>query len=80
MELLEGKNNFGASPFFFAIAFGEHGGLEAARALLSAGADIKEMASKTYMDCYKSDMFDAWEGVTRTKKPVIAAVNGNTRL
>ena len=40
MELLEGKNNFGASPFFFAIAFGEHGGLEAARALLSAGADI----------------------------------------
>merc|ERR1712159_313065 len=42
----------------------------------AAGADIKEMANKTYMEAYKSDMFDAWEGVTRTTKPVIAAVNG----
>jgi len=42
----------------------------------AAGADIKEMASKTYMEAYKADMFDAWEGVTRTTKPVIAAVNG----
>jgi enoyl-CoA hydratase len=42
----------------------------------AAGADIKEMAPRTYMDCYKSDMFDAWEGITQTSKPVIAAVNG----
>jgi len=42
----------------------------------AAGADIVEMSSRTYMECYKSDMFDAWEGVAKTNKPVIAAVNG----
>ena len=44
--------------------------------VLAAGADIVEMSSRTYMECYKSDMFDAWEGVAKTNKPVIAAVNG----
>jgi len=43
----------------------------------AAGADIKEMANKTYADMFKSDMFGA---VARTfehfRKPVIAAVSG----
>ncbi|MEI6438725.1 MAG: enoyl-CoA hydratase [Alphaproteobacteria bacterium] len=43
----------------------------------AAGADIKEMADKTYADMFKSDMFGA---VARTfdhfRKPVIAAVSG----
>jgi len=42
----------------------------------AAGADIKEMSERTYMECYKSNMFDSWENVSRTNKPVIAAVNG----
>src|SRR5262245_28697857 len=42
----------------------------------AAGADIKEMQSKTYMDAYKSDFIGAWERVTRVRKPVIAAVAG----
>jgi len=42
----------------------------------AAGADIKEMASKSFMDAYKSDMFDSWDRATLTNKPVIAAVNG----
>lgn len=43
----------------------------------AAGADIKEMASKDYMDVFKEDFITAnWEEVTRTRKPVIAAVNG----
>ncbi|GJL96092.1 MAG: enoyl-CoA hydratase [Hyphococcus sp.] len=43
----------------------------------AAGADIKEMASKGYMDVYKEEFITAnWEEVTRARKPVIAAVNG----
>lgn len=42
----------------------------------AAGADIKEMSSRSYMECYKTNMFDDWEGVANTNKPVIAAVNG----
>ncbi len=43
----------------------------------AAGADIKEMQPKSYMDAYKEDFITAnWERVTRCRKPVIAAVNG----
>jgi enoyl-CoA hydratase len=43
----------------------------------AAGADIKEMASKGYMDVYKEDFITAnWERVTRARKPVIAGVAG----
>ena len=42
----------------------------------AAGADIKEMAPKNYMDVYKADLFADWERLTRTRKPVIAAVAG----
>ncbi|GLQ04899.1 enoyl-CoA hydratase [Sneathiella chinensis] len=43
----------------------------------AAGADIKEMQSKTYMDVYKNDFITAtWERVARCRKPVIAAVAG----
>jgi enoyl-CoA hydratase len=43
----------------------------------AAGADIKEMQSKTYMDVYKEDFITRnWERVTRCRKPVIAAVAG----
>jgi enoyl-CoA hydratase/carnithine racemase len=43
----------------------------------AAGADIKEMASKSYADVYKEDFITRnWEAVTRCRKPVIAAVAG----
>jgi len=43
----------------------------------AAGADIKEMKSKTFVDVFKEDFITAeWEAVTRTRKPVIAAVAG----
>lgn len=43
----------------------------------AAGADIKEMASKGYMDVFMEDFITAsWETVTRVRKPVIAAVAG----
>lgn len=43
----------------------------------AAGADIKEMQSKSYMDVYREDFITAnWERVTRCRKPVVAAVAG----
>jgi enoyl-CoA hydratase len=43
----------------------------------AAGADIKEMVNKTYMDVYKEDFIArGWESITRCRKPVIAAVAG----
>ena len=43
----------------------------------AAGADIKAMKGKTYMDVYKEEFITAeWERVTRCRKPVIAAVAG----
>ena len=43
----------------------------------AAGADIKEMQEKSYMDVYKEDFITArWEHITRIRKPVVAAVAG----
>jgi enoyl-CoA hydratase len=43
----------------------------------AAGADIKEMAPKSYMDAYLSDMFTGMaERTARCRKPIIAAVSG----
>ena len=42
----------------------------------AAGADVKEMQSKTYMEAYLEDFISKWERLTRTRKPVIAAVAG----
>jgi enoyl-CoA hydratase len=42
----------------------------------AAGADIKEMQSKTYMDAYFGDFIAPWERVIHCRKPVIAAVAG----
>lgn len=42
-----------------------------------AGADIKEMKSKSYMDVYKEDFITVnWERLSQCRKPVIAAVAG----
>lgn len=42
----------------------------------AAGADIKEMQSKSYVDAYMEDFFSGWEDFTRIRKPIIAAVSG----
>ena len=43
----------------------------------AAGADIKQMAPKTYMDMYASDWFAKWSALTAVRTPVIAAVAGH---
>ncbi|QIG48717.1 enoyl-CoA hydratase [Nordella sp. HKS 07] len=42
----------------------------------AAGADIKEMASKSYMEAYLGDFLASWDKVATQRKPVIAAVAG----
>ena len=43
----------------------------------AAGADIKEIAPKSYMDVYQEDFITAnWEEATKCRKPIIAAVAG----
>ncbi len=43
----------------------------------AAGADIKEMAGKSYMDVYLSDFITrGWERITTCRKPIVAAVAG----
>lgn len=43
----------------------------------AAGADIKEMKDKTYMQAYGEDFITVgWERLAQTRKPVIAAVAG----
>jgi enoyl-CoA hydratase len=45
--------------------------------VFAAGADIKAMKEKTYMDVYREDFITAeWERVSHCRKPVIAAVAG----
>jgi len=41
-----------------------------------AGADIKEMADKTYMDMFMADIQSGWETFAATRTPKIAAVSG----
>ena len=44
--------------------------------VFAAGADIKQMASATAMDMLNIDQFSTWDGIRKTKKPIIAAVSG----
>src|SRR5699024_10646170 len=42
----------------------------------AAGADIKEMAQKSATEMYNDNKFAAWEGLTRARTPIVAAVSG----
>lgn len=42
----------------------------------AAGADISEMAEKTFVDMYGDDMFSIWDEARTIKKPIVAAVSG----
>ncbi len=42
----------------------------------AAGADIKEMASKSFVEAYGGDFLGPWDRLARCRKPTIAAVCG----
>jgi enoyl-CoA hydratase len=69
-ELVEAMSAFEADPQIGAMV------LTGSEKAFAAGADIKEMQSKTYADMYLEDMFSGWDAFTRIRKPIIAAVAG----
>jgi len=42
----------------------------------AAGADIKEMADKSFIDVLMGDFAGSWDGAAHARKPIIAAVAG----
>lgn len=42
----------------------------------AAGADVKEMAEKTFVDAYLGQFLSGWSKLSGARKPVIAAVSG----
>lgn len=42
----------------------------------AAGADIKEMSSKSYSDVVGEQFFGAWDDLSRLRTPIVAAVTG----
>jgi enoyl-CoA hydratase len=42
----------------------------------AAGADIKEMADKSFIDAYLGDFVSNWNAAAHARKPVVAAVAG----
>ena len=69
-ELLSAMKVFEADPDIGAIV------LTGSEKAFAAGADIKEMQSKNYVEVYLGDFFAGWEDFARLRKPVIAAVAG----
>jgi enoyl-CoA hydratase len=69
-ELLAACQAYEADPKIGAIV------LTGSEKAFAAGADIKEMQSKSFVEAYLEDFFVGWEAFTRIRKPVIAAVSG----
>lgn len=42
----------------------------------AAGADVKEMAGKGYVESYVGKFLDGWTRISEARKPIIAAVSG----
>ncbi len=42
----------------------------------AAGADVKEMAEKTYVEAYLGKFLEGWQGPANARKPIVAAVSG----
>jgi enoyl-CoA hydratase len=70
-ELGQALDAYEADPNIRAIV------LTGSEKAFAAGADIKEMKDRSYMDVYLADFITkGWERVTTCRKPVIAAVAG----
>ena len=69
-ELNQAVDAFEADPNIGAIV------ITGSDKAFAAGADIKEMQAKTYQEVYTEDFISSWERLTRSRKPVIAAVAG----
>jgi enoyl-CoA hydratase len=69
-ELVEALKDFDAEPGIGAIV------ITGSDKAFAAGADIKEMQNKSYVEAFLGDFFSGWDDVGRVRKPIIAAVAG----
>ncbi len=69
-ELNAALDAFEADPVIGAIV------LTGSDKAFAAGADIREMQPLSYVDLLENDFVAAWERLSRTRKPVVAAVAG----
>ncbi|MBX3091005.1 MAG: enoyl-CoA hydratase [Cryobacterium sp.] len=69
-ELVAAASELDADPGIGAIV------ITGSAKAFAAGADIKEMASKSYVDMYAADWFEGWSRFTAVRTPLIAAVSG----
>lgn len=69
-ELNHAVNHFNTDPSIGAIV------ITGSEKAFAAGADIKEMQDKTYVSNLKDDFIAEWKNISKSKKPLIAAVNG----
>jgi enoyl-CoA hydratase len=69
-ELLAAAEAFDADPDIGCIV------LTGSDKAFAAGADIKEMAGKAYIDVFNADHTADYERLGRVRKPIIAAVSG----
>ena len=69
-ELVAATAAFDVDPGIGAIV------LTGSERAFAAGADIKQMADKSYMDAYLGDFFSAADRLTAVRTPMIAAVSG----
>jgi enoyl-CoA hydratase len=69
-ELNQALTHFDQDPKIGAIV------ITGSEKAFAAGADIKEMAGKSYMEAYLGDFLTTWDRVAHQRKPVIAAVAG----
>ena len=70
LEVLEAARLFDLDPGVGAIV------VTGSERAFAAGADIKEMSSKTYQEVYLGELFAAWDGFAALRTPTIAAVAG----
>jgi len=69
-ELNQALEGFESDPAIGAMV------LTGSEKAFAAGADIKEMQDRTFADVFLGDFIARWEDVSRTRKPIIAAVAG----
>lgn len=70
-EIVTASTAFDADPGIGAIV------ITGSERAFAAGADIKEMATRGYIDMYLTDPFAAWADFRQLRTPVIAAVAGH---
>ena len=70
-DILDAVKAFEADPKIGAMV------ITGSEKAFAAGADIKEMQTKTYVEAFLQDFFVGWEELTRARKPIIAAVAGD---